>query len=227
VTHANTVPMADVRDMYMAHTMMRREFRLLPQLIRDVAPGDTRRAAVVSNHAEIICLVLHLHHEGEDIVLWPLLLERGGAETAAIVPTMEEQHHGIETALKRAQELLPVWKATAQKGEELAAAFEVLLDRLVEHMALEEKEILPLAEKYVTSAEWIGLGEHALNHSPKKALPLGVGMAMYEGDHEVMKEVLTHAPLPARLIMPVLAPRLYASHAKKVYGTRTPPRVGK
>ena len=227
MTQAITGPMADVRDMYMAHTMMRREFRLLPQLIRDVAPGDTKRSAVVANHAEIICLGLHLHHEGEDLELWPLLVERGGAETAAIVPTMEAQHHGIESALKRAQELLAAWKVTAQEGDEPAAAFEVLLERLVEHMALEEKEILPLAEKYVTSAEWFRLGEHALNHSPKKALALGVGMAMYEGDHDVMKEVLTHAPLPARLILPGLAPRLYASHAKKVYGTRTPPRVGK
>ncbi len=48
-----------------------------------------------------------------------------------------------------------------------------------------------------------------------------------DADHDVMREVLTHAPLPARLILPVLAPRLYASHAKKVYGTRTPPRVGR
>ncbi len=44
-------PMADVRDMYMAHTMMRREFRLLPQAVRDVAPGDTRGAAVVADRA--------------------------------------------------------------------------------------------------------------------------------------------------------------------------------
>lgn len=35
--------MADVRDMYMAHTMIRREFALLPQLVRDVEPYDTER----------------------------------------------------------------------------------------------------------------------------------------------------------------------------------------
>ncbi|MEU6347097.1 hemerythrin domain-containing protein [Streptomyces sp. NPDC046977] len=219
--------MADVRDMYMAHTMMRREFRLLPQLIRDVPPGDTKRSAIVAHHAELICLVLHLHHEGEDIILWPLLLERGGEQTSAIVPEMEEQHHGIEAALHDVNELLPAWKNTAQAGEELAAAFEVLLNRLLEHMALEEKEILPLTEKLVTAAEWAQLGEHGLAKTPKKDLPLGLGMAMYEGDPDVVREVLSHAPLVARLIMPIMAPRLYASHAKRVYGTATPPRVGK
>ena len=65
-------PMADVPDMYMAHTMMRREFRLLPQAVRDVAPGDTRSAVVVADHAQKVCLILGLHHEGEDAVLWPL-----------------------------------------------------------------------------------------------------------------------------------------------------------
>ncbi|MFC5923940.1 hemerythrin domain-containing protein [Micromonospora vulcania] len=218
--------MADVRDMYMAHTMFRREFRLLPQLVRDVAPGDIQRAEIVATHADKVCLILHLHHEGEDKAVWPRLLERGGEATAAIVPTMEGQHHGIESALETVTALLPTWRSTAQGGEEVAAALDLLLDRLLEHMALEEKEILPLAEKYITAAEWAELGEHGLANSPKKELPLAFGMVMYEGDPEVIKAVLAHAPLVARLVMPILAPRLYASHAKRVYGTPTPPRVG-
>ena len=224
---ATNEPMADVRDMYMAHTMMRREFRLLPQAVRDVAPGDTRRAAVVADHAQKVCLLLGLHHEGEDAVLWPLLWERGAEQAAAIVPTMEEQHHGIEAALHDVNALVPAWQSTAQDGENLAAAFDALLDRLLEHMALEEKEILPLAEKFVTAAEWARLGEHGLSKTPKKDLPLGLGMAMYEGDPEVVKAVLSHAPLMARLIMPIMAPRIYASQARRVYGTPTPPRIGR
>ncbi|MEU8301185.1 hypothetical protein AB0C04_28350 [Micromonospora sp. NPDC048909] len=49
-------------------------------------------------------------------------------------------------------------------------------------------------------------------------------MAMYEGDPEVIKHVLAEAPLPARLLMPIIGPRLYAAHAKRVHGTATPPR---
>ena len=170
-------PMADVRDMYMAHTMMRREFRLLPQAVRDVAPGDTRSAAVVADHAQKVCLILGLHHEGEDAVLWPLLGERGAEQAAAIVPSMEEQHHGIEAALHDVNALVPAWQSTAQDGENLAASIDAPLDRLQEHMALEEKEILPLAEKFVTAAEWARLGEHALSETPTKDLPLGLGMS--------------------------------------------------
>lgn len=219
-------PMADVRDMFMAHTMMRREFRLLPQLVRDVAEGDTRRAAVVAAHADKVSLILHLHHEGEDKVVWPRLLARGGERTASIVPRMEEQHHGIDAALTEASVRLADWRATARNGAELAAALDRLVDRLLEHMALEEKEILPLAEEFITAAEWAELGEHGMANSPKKDLPLAFGMVMYEGDPEVIKAVLSHAPLVPRLIMPILAPRLYASHARRVHGTPTPPRLG-
>jgi len=226
VSSAVNEAMADVRDMYMAHTALRREFRLLPQLVRDVEPGDIKRADAVGAHAELVCSIPHLHHEGEDLILWPLLLERGGEAVASIVATMDEQHHAIAQANAEVAGLLPGWRSTARDGDELATALERLVDNLVEHLALEEAEILPLTEKYVTAAEWQRLGEHGLAKSGKKTLPLTFGMMMYEGDPAVVKAVLADAPLPARLAMPVLGPRLYASHAKRIHGTRTPPRVG-
>ncbi len=219
-------PMADVRDMYMAHTAMRREFKLLPRLVSDVEPGDVRRAGVVGAHAELVCRVLHLHHEGEDQVLWPKLLERGGEETAAIVPVMEEQHHAIEKAHAQVTGLLPGWRSTGRGGAELAEVFDGLLTVILEHMRMEEKEILPLAEKYITAAEWNQLGEHGVAKTPKKELPLVFGMVMYEGDPGVVRRVLMEVPGPLRLLMPVIARRLYTGHAKRVHGTATPPRIG-
>ncbi|MET7666948.1 hemerythrin domain-containing protein [Micromonospora luteifusca] len=216
--------MADVRDMYMAHANLRREISLLPKLVQDVAPGDTRRAEVVGGHASLVCGVLHQHHEGEDLLLWPRLSERGGAEAEAIVPLMHEQHHAIEEANAEVSRLLPGWRATAQGGAELAAAFERLRVALVEHMATEESQLLPLAEKYITAAEWKEMGEHGMRATPKKYLALIAGMTMYEGDPEVVKGVLAEAPLPVRLIMPIVARRAYAAHAKRVHGTATPRR---
>ncbi|MGI5523167.1 hemerythrin domain-containing protein [Micromonospora sp. CA-259024] len=216
--------MADVRDMYMAHASLRREISLLPKLVQDVAPGDTGRAEVVGGHASMVCGVLHQHHEGEDLLLWPRLSERGGAEAEAIVPLMHDQHHAIEEANAEVSRLLPGWRATAQGGAELAAAFERLRVALVEHMATEESQLLPLAEKYITAAEWKEMGEHGMRATPKKYLALIAGMTMYEGDPEVVKGVLAEAPLPVRLIMPIVARRAYAAHAKRVHGTATPQR---
>ncbi|MEU7358047.1 MULTISPECIES: hypothetical protein [Streptomyces] len=52
------------------------------------------------------------------------------------------------------------------------------------------------------------------------------GMAMYEGDPEVVKAVLAHAPLPVRLLVPVIGRRRYAAHARRVPGTSRPARLG-
>src|SRR4029453_18585708 len=99
-----------------------------------------------------------LHHEGEDVVLWPLLHQRGGEEAEDVVPVMERQHDAIEAANAEGLRLLPRWRSTARRRRELAEAFDRLEAALLEHMAMEEERILPLAEKYVTAAEWRGVG---------------------------------------------------------------------
>ncbi len=222
-THAE--PMADVRDMYMAHGMFRREFGLIPGLVRGVPDGDQKRARVVGYHIDLLRRILHAHHEGEDSILWPKLRERGGREATAIVPTMVGQHEAIEERLARAGELLPGWRATARGGAEFAEVFDKLFSVLDEHMAMEEKEILPLAGKYITAAEWKGLGQHGISVLKGRELPLSFGLVMYEADPDVVKSVLKEAPLPARVLVPRIAPRMFAAHAKRVHGTATPPRA--
>jgi len=218
-------PMADVRDMYMIHTVFRREFGLMPRLVRGVADGDTARSAIVGAHLDLVCRFLHVHHEGEDVILWPLLLERGGEVTRSVVPTMQDQHASIEAALGQVTDLLSAWRLTAREGEALADACETLLAALTAHMALEEEQILPLAEKLVTDAEWRQLGAHGRALFTKQEFPVCFGMAMYEGDREVVKSVLADAPLPVRLLAPRLAPRAFAAHSRRVHGTATPPRA--
>jgi hemerythrin-like domain-containing protein len=145
--------MADVRDMYMAHTLFRREFGLLPDQVRYVVEGDRQRGEIVGAHIDLLCRVLSAHHEAEDLILWPLLLERAGQHAQAIVPTMQAQHASLENALATIAALLTPWRASAREGPALATVCSELNSVAVEHMALEEEQILPLAEKYVTAAE--------------------------------------------------------------------------
>src|SRR3954468_12710824 len=125
---------ADVRDMYLAHALFRREFGRLPELILSVADGDKTGAETVGSHVAMLCNLLHLHHEGEDLILWPKLAARGGADADAIVPTMEKQHQIIEAALASVVELLPVWRSSGRGGETVANTFQQLLPALIEHM---------------------------------------------------------------------------------------------
>ncbi|WP_406458064.1 hemerythrin domain-containing protein [Streptomyces sp. NBC_01622] len=217
--------MADVRDMYMIHTVFRREFGLMPGLVRGVADGDTERSEIVGAHLDLMCRFLHVHHEGEDVILWPLLLERGGESTRSVVPTMQSQHAAIEAALGQVTESLSPWRRTAREAAALADACESLNASITVHMALEEEQILPLAEKLVTHSEWKQLGAHGRALFTKQEFPVCFGMAMYEADREVTKSVLADAPFPVRLLAPRLAPRAFAAHSRRVHGTATPPRA--
>jgi hypothetical protein len=77
---APRAPMADVGEMCRVHTMMRREFNLLPDLIRGADRNDAKRRALIGAHAQLVCQILRTHHKGKDLVLGPLLLERSEAE---------------------------------------------------------------------------------------------------------------------------------------------------
>jgi hypothetical protein len=41
---------------------------------------------------------------------------------------------------------------------------------------------------------------------------------MKEADPEVIRQMLAHAPLPVRVLLPRLAPRVYTRYVRKVYG---------
>src|SRR5215203_1739512 len=158
MTQTANPQLTDVHDMVVVHRVFRRELRLLPELVREVAPGDTARAAVLSSWARMVLRGLHGHHTSEDLLLWPKLLERA-APDAALVHRMEAQHERVHDALERLEPALQRWEAEARPAvtEEVAAAFDALRVALLEHLDEEEREILPLCARHITPEEWAQL----------------------------------------------------------------------
>lgn len=109
-----------------------------------------------------------------------------------------------------------------KERDELATVLDGLTASLTEHLDAEEQHILPLAAKHLTEQEWQQLGEEGLRGVPKKLLPLVFGMLTYQGDPAVIASTLAHAPRLARLLMPMLAPRVHARYARRIHGTTTP-----
>jgi hypothetical protein len=62
---------------------------------------------------------------------------------------------GVHTHVDRAQDLLAAWRPrpSGRAGEELETEVEQLNAALFEHLDHEEREILPLAEQYVSVEE--------------------------------------------------------------------------
>jgi hemerythrin-like domain-containing protein len=217
----------DVRDMYLIHTALRRELRLGAQQVRKVPDGDVQRAAVVVDHVEFIDVVLHHHHDSEDRLLWPLLLDRAPAEAGALVPLMQEQHGGIDAALAEVNARIPAFarSAGAAEGAALADALDGMVKLLVEHLAVEEERALPLMERAITQEEWTRVISDGSAAFAQEKIPVLFGMLMYEGDPDTIRDVVAGMPPEFRPIEQV-APGLYSEYALRVHGTATPEKLG-
>jgi hemerythrin-like domain-containing protein len=221
-------PLADVRDMYMSHTMFRREIGLAPALIRDVADGNVERAATVADHLGLVDTVLHHHHVAEDTFVWPRLVERAGEEAEEIVQVMEQQHGSLDKLLDEVRAGLAQWPHTAdaELGDVLADKIEQLHSQLVAHLAAEEDLAIPLIEKHITATEWAQMiGESAADVPPEQ-MPLVFGMVAYEGDPDTVRDIIAQMPPEVSGVIGELAAAAYAAQAQRVHGTATPARIG-
>ncbi|MCM2427197.1 hemerythrin domain-containing protein [Streptomyces sp. RKAG337] len=217
----NAAPQADARpdthEMVVIHLGLRRESRLLTELIAAVAPGDTARAGVLAAHFRDYLLGLTNHHHGEDDHLWPPLLARVDIE-ADLVLRMEAQHEGIAATLARAEAALPGWEATAGEAERdlLVAALTEHRAVLVEHLDDEEQNLLPLAERHLSVKEWNALGDHFMATTPKPKLLFYLGMVLEEADGTERAKILGELPLPARLLWYVVGSPAYNRKVRRI-----------
>lgn len=167
----------DTQDMVIVHRVFRREFGMAPDLVGSVAEGDTERAAVVASHLKNIIFGLHHHHEGEDELLWPVLLAKA-APRQELIHQMESEHQAMSEALRRVEAVLPAWEQHARRsdGDQLSAGLREAGAILLQHLDEEEAEILPLVREALTVEEWEALGKRgseAFENKEKMMLFLG------------------------------------------------------
>lgn len=211
--------LTDVHDMVVVHRAFRRELALAPRLVREVAPGDVARAAVIAKHIRLALTGLHLHHTGEDLLLWPKLLDRA-APSADLIHRMEEQHHRVEDVVDRLPDALDRWEAEARQatGAELAATIDELREALVEHLDDEELHILPLAARHLTPTEWAALGQHGTSEMDKADLPILFGMVLEDATPQERVMMLGSLPIPVQLLLRTVGAWQYRRYVRRVRG---------
>lgn len=108
-----------------------------------------------------------LHHPKESDLLFPRVA-RLAPETMDSIIRLERDHGSSEAAVRELQHLLLAWELM---GDSRHMAFDTAVKRYVdfylEHMQLEETEILPAAERVLSDADWKELdAAFALNCDP-------------------------------------------------------------
>ena len=218
-TTASAGRTVDTHDMVVVHRAFRRESRLLASLIAAVPDGDTRRARMLAAHLRWYRLGLHNHHQGEDELIWPLLLARVDLQ-AGVVRRMEAQHERVAASLDRVMLALPAWQASASTSarDGLVAALTEHRGIVAEHLDDEEAHLLPLAGQYLTRAEWAAQGEHFLATTPRRHLLIFLGAVLEDADTGERASVLAAMPALPRWIWRTAGQPIYARRMRRLRG---------
>ncbi|EFC80026.1 hemerythrin domain-containing protein [Parafrankia sp. EUN1f] len=202
----------DTSDMLVVHAMFRRQFGLLPDLVRASRPGDIGQATAVADHLDLLLALLREHHSGEDRVLWPLLVERAPTLTAAATLVLVgRQHDDVDQLADAVRQAAQAWRrgAALADRDRLAGLLEDLGVALEDHLDAEEREIVPLAATLLTATEWAALGRDGeLKLSPRQLL-LSLGMIEDGAGPQGLARMTSELPAVARPLVAGLARRVH------------------
>lgn len=130
-----------------------------------------------------------LHHPKEDGLLLPAL--RGRApEAAALYERVAAEHRESPHAIERLSHALVHFMAAGPSAAgEFRRAVDVYVDMIWEHMAFEEREIMPLARRLVPAEAWAAIdAQFATNADPYRG-PQNEYDALFT-------RIVQHAPAP-------------------------------
>jgi hemerythrin-like domain-containing protein len=189
--------LTDVRDMYSVHEGFRRGLRDAPGQLASVRAGDTERALRLADYLGELLWLLHAHHSSEDELLYPLLCERA-PEHQELFSRMDAQHVAVTSSLEAAQHAAKRFgeSGSVADGRALAEACASLLETLDVHLHEEEDEVLPIAARFVSPAEWGALPAHALSQYPGTRVWLPFGLAIEAMPADLLAAMSAELPPP-------------------------------
>jgi hemerythrin-like domain-containing protein len=204
--------------MVLMHRVIRREFGQLPRLFRSAA-NDRARSKVIGAHAREMLDFLHTHHTGEDELLFPLLRKRTTLDPD-LMDRMDAQHAQVDDTVTAVNAELPVWTATADTatGEKMAARIEATMPTLIDHLAEEEQELLPVVSVTLTHSEWDALGKHGMSAIPLTRRLVILGHITEEADDAERQRFMQVIPAPARLAYKLIGRRQFTRETTALRG---------
>ena len=204
----------DVRDMAIIHRTFRNAYQEAARLVRAAPTPSPGRVTFLADHIDLVLRALHSHHQDEDDLLYPKLIERA-PEQAPMTEQVEHEHQVIATALDAASAACATWRQrpSAETGEALAAALDHLNEAVQPHLDDEEQKVVPLAAVTLTQQEWDAMGQRGMNSVPRNKRGIAAGMMLEPLDAEERAYMMKHVPAPIRILYPFLVERPWKKYA--------------
>jgi hemerythrin-like domain-containing protein len=182
-----------IRDEHQALAAMLRSLTLLlAQARREQRPPDFQVLRAMLFYVDEF--PERLHHTKESLLLFPKVRERV-PELRSVLERLEHEHARGEGAIRELQHALLAFEVL---GEPRRAAFEEAVQQYItfylEHMAVEERDVLPAAQRVFDADDWRELdAAFAANRDPLTGHPPD------DEYRALFKLIVAHAPAPIGL----------------------------
>jgi hemerythrin-like domain-containing protein len=210
----STAQPIDVRDMAIVHRTFRNVYEESARLVRAAPTPSPERVTFLADHIDFALAPLHHHHEDEDELLYPRLIERV-PEQAPMTEHVEHEHLLIKTALDAASAACAAWRGrpSAETGEALAVALDHFNTAVQPHLDDEEQKVVPLAAVTFTQQEWDEMGERGAAWIPRNKRGIAFGMILEPLSQADRAFMMRSLPAPVRLLYPILIDRPWKKYA--------------
>jgi len=175
----------DVSDMYAVHRALLGALDAAPEGIAKAGP-DSERVEVIGSFLENAIEFLHVHHSGEDELIYPVLEQRC-AESRSVLERINDQHKLLDAPMEAGRSAIAAWRAapSADNAQVVIDAIASIVEPLRPHLAEEETVMLPLATKWISPEEWGSQAGHNMMsfRADKPWLMLGLVREQLDQEH--------------------------------------------
>jgi hypothetical protein len=93
-----------------------------------------------------------------------------------------------------------------------------MMPTLIEHLAEEEQEILPIVSATLTQSEWDALGKHGMSAIPLTRRLVILGHITEDTDDAERRRFMKVLPAPARVAYKLIGHRQFTRETSKIRG---------
>jgi len=201
----------------LAHRAMLRDLDRCAALAEGLAASgtelDRKRAAAIAGYLTDFCDSIHHHHSAEDDVLWPVLERAAGPHVD--LTELADDHSALDPKLARIRSGAAALRTARVVPAELAADLADLRDTLREHIADEERTIVPLLRRYVSDEEWNRVEATIRRRGAKMSFEVPRILAVSTGDE--LAEARREGGLPVALMIRLM-PLSFRRREARVFG---------
>ena len=175
----------DVSDMYAVHKALLGALDAAPECVAK-AGLRPERVEVTGSFYENVIEFLHVHHSGEDELIYPVLQQRC-AESRSELERIDDQHKLLYAPMDAGRSAIATWRVAPSTGNAQAVidAIASIAETLRPHLAEEETVMLPLATRWISPEEWRSQAGHNMMsfRADKPWLMLGLVREQLDQEH--------------------------------------------